>query len=174
MLVLSRYRGEQILFGDGILVTVIDIRGNMVRLAINAPSLIEVHRQEVCDNILDKRSIAAAVAVKGWSLQPTLQPIPMNFGLCLWRYIDESVTVGSDILITVVDIRGDKVRLGIAAPSEVSVHRREVYESIQAELQLGIRKKEVAAKLAPHQQNTRRSGHGECSVPPQCPEERSQ
>ena len=41
--------------------------------------------------------------------------------------------VGDDIEITVVDVRGDKVRLGINAPSEVPVHRKEVYEKIKLE-----------------------------------------
>jgi len=41
--------------------------------------------------------------------------------------------IGDDIEITVVDIRGDKIRLGIAAPSRIAVHRKEVYESIRLE-----------------------------------------
>jgi len=41
--------------------------------------------------------------------------------------------IGDNIIITVVDIRGDKVRLGIEAPSEVPVHRKEVYEAIKRE-----------------------------------------
>jgi len=41
--------------------------------------------------------------------------------------------IGDDIEITVVDIRGDKVRLGISAPSSVPVHRKEVYEAIKRE-----------------------------------------
>jgi carbon storage regulator len=53
--------------------------------------------------------------------------------LVLSRHRDESIIVGDDIIITVVDIRGDKVRLGIAAPIEISVHRQEVYEAIQRE-----------------------------------------
>lgn len=53
--------------------------------------------------------------------------------LVLSRHRDESIIIGDDIVITVVDIRGDKVRLGIAAPIEVSVHRQEVYEAIQRE-----------------------------------------
>ncbi len=53
--------------------------------------------------------------------------------LVLSRQRDESIIIGDNIVITVVDIRGDKVRLGIEAPKEVSVHRQEVYEAIQRE-----------------------------------------
>ena len=53
--------------------------------------------------------------------------------LVLSRQKDESIVIGDDIEITVVDIRGDKVRLGIAAPTEIPVHRKEVYEAIQRE-----------------------------------------
>lgn len=51
--------------------------------------------------------------------------------LVLSRYRDESIIIGNDIVITVVDIRGDKVRLGISAPTAISVHREEVYNAIQ-------------------------------------------
>jgi carbon storage regulator len=53
--------------------------------------------------------------------------------LVLSRQRDETIMIGDDIEITVVDIRGDKVRLGINAPREVQVHRKEVYEAIRAE-----------------------------------------
>ena len=53
--------------------------------------------------------------------------------LVLSRHIDESLIIGNDIEIVVVEIRGDKVRLGVQAPREVSVHRREVYDAIQRE-----------------------------------------
>ncbi len=55
--------------------------------------------------------------------------------LVLSRQRDESIVIGDNIVVTVVDVRGDKVRLGIEAPREVSVHRREVYEAIQRENQ---------------------------------------
>ena len=55
--------------------------------------------------------------------------------LVLSRQRDESIIIGDNIVITVVDVRGDKVRLGIDAPREVSVHRREIYEAIQRENQ---------------------------------------
>jgi carbon storage regulator len=53
--------------------------------------------------------------------------------LVLSRQKDESIIIGDDIEITIVDVRGDKVRLGINAPREISVHRKEIYEAIQRE-----------------------------------------
>lgn len=53
--------------------------------------------------------------------------------LVLSRQRDESLIIGNNIVITVVDIRGDKVRLGISAPTDISVHRKEVFEAIQRE-----------------------------------------
>lgn len=53
--------------------------------------------------------------------------------LVLSRQRDESIMIGDNIVITIVDIRGDKVRLGIEAPTEIPVHRQEVYEAIQRE-----------------------------------------
>lgn len=53
--------------------------------------------------------------------------------LVLSRHRDESIMIGDDIVVTIVDIRGDKVRLGIEAPSAIPVHRQEVYEAIQRE-----------------------------------------
>lgn len=53
--------------------------------------------------------------------------------LVLSRQRDESIMIGDNVVITVVDIRGDKVRLGIQAPGEIPVHRREVYEAIKRE-----------------------------------------
>lgn len=59
--------------------------------------------------------------------------------LVLSRQKDESIMVGDDVEITIVDVRGDKVRLGISAPREIAVHRKEVFEAI---------KREEAEKLA--------------------------
>jgi len=55
--------------------------------------------------------------------------------LVLTRQRDDSIMIGDDIEVRVVDIRGDKVRLGITAPRSVSVHRREIYEQIRDENQ---------------------------------------
>ncbi len=53
--------------------------------------------------------------------------------LVLSRQKDESIVIGDDVEITIVDIRGNKVRLGITAPKNITVHRREVYDAIQRE-----------------------------------------
>jgi len=50
--------------------------------------------------------------------------------LVLSRHRDESIMIGHNVMITVVDVRGDKVRLGIIAPQELPVHRKEVYEQV--------------------------------------------
>jgi len=51
--------------------------------------------------------------------------------LVLSRQRDESIMIGDDVEITIVDVRGGKVRLGIVAPKEIPVHRREIYDIIQ-------------------------------------------
>lgn len=52
--------------------------------------------------------------------------------LVLSRKKDERIIIGDTITVMVIEIRGDKVRLGISAPKEVSVHREEVYEAIKS------------------------------------------
>lgn len=51
--------------------------------------------------------------------------------LVLSRHKDEALMIGDNVKITVIDIRGDKVRLGIEAPMEISCHRQEVYDALQ-------------------------------------------
>ncbi len=53
--------------------------------------------------------------------------------LVLSRQKDESIMIGDEVEITIVDVRGDKVRLGITAPKSIAVHRREIYDAIQRE-----------------------------------------
>ncbi len=80
--------------------------------------------------------------------------------LVLSRQRDETIMIGDDIEITVVDIRGDKVRLGINAPSEIPVHRKEVYDAIQ-------RENKEAAKVKPEDMTdvagARKDRPGPCS-----------
>ncbi len=53
--------------------------------------------------------------------------------LILARRLNEQIVIGDDIRVSVVDIRGDQVKLGIEAPKSVKVYRQEVYEAIQEE-----------------------------------------
>ena len=50
--------------------------------------------------------------------------------LVLTRYKDETIYIGDDITVTIVDVRGDRVKLGVEAPQNISVHREEVYNEI--------------------------------------------
>lgn len=63
--------------------------------------------------------------------------------LVLSRHRNESIVINDDIVITVVDIRGDKVRIGIQAPASVPVHRQEVYQAIKRNLQTSNNPPEV-------------------------------
>jgi carbon storage regulator len=58
--------------------------------------------------------------------------------LILTRRLGETLTIGDDITVTVLDVRGAQVRLGIDAPPEVPVHREEIYQKIQREKEAGI------------------------------------
>ena len=82
--------------------------------------------------------------------------------LVLSRQRDESIIIGDNIVITVVDIRGDKVRLGIQAPTEIPVHRQEVYEAIQRESlrAQGLDPAEAAAASSkfPNRRNSKPAG----------------
>ncbi|MGC8552934.1 MAG: carbon storage regulator CsrA [Phycisphaerae bacterium] len=69
--------------------------------------------------------------------------------LVLSRQRDQSIMIGDNIEITIVDIRGDKVRLGINAPNTVPVHRKEVYQAIQRDRTNGTAKPADAANGAP-------------------------
>jgi len=53
--------------------------------------------------------------------------------LVLSRQRDQTIMIGDEIELTVVDIRGDKVRIGITAPARIAVHRKEVYDAIKRE-----------------------------------------
>ena len=66
--------------------------------------------------------------------------------LVLSRKKNESIVINNDITVTVVEIRGDKVRLGIVAPKSVPVHRQEVFDAIHGKTELNSSQTPVAAK----------------------------
>ena len=68
--------------------------------------------------------------------------------LVLSRQRDETIMIGDDIELTVVDIRGDKVRLGINAPTHIAVHRKEVYDAIRRENEQASRLNHCAVRTS--------------------------
>ena len=59
--------------------------------------------------------------------------------LVLSRQSDEAIIIGDNIRVTIVEVRGDKVRIGIEAPRDVTVHRQEMYDAIRREAEPGAR-----------------------------------
>jgi len=53
--------------------------------------------------------------------------------LILTRRVGETIMIGSDVSVTVLDVKGNQVRIGVAAPEDVSVHREEIYQRILQE-----------------------------------------
>ncbi|NQT02067.1 MAG: carbon storage regulator CsrA, partial [Planctomycetes bacterium] len=76
---------------------------------------------------------------------------------------DESIMIGDDVEIIIVDVRGDKVRLGITAPKSIPVHRREIYDAIQREKGQAIQREKGQKKEAQEE------SHGEQQENPQTP-----
>ena len=59
--------------------------------------------------------------------------------LVLSRQSDETIIIGDNIRVTIFEVRGDKVRIGIDAPRDVTVHRQEIYDAIRREAEPGVR-----------------------------------
>src|SRR3954469_19638560 len=76
--------------------------------------------------------VAGAVARRPAGSLHHPDPVRQAAMLVLSRKLRESIVIGEDIVITIVKLEGDQVRIGIAAPKAVPVHRREVYEAIAA------------------------------------------
>ncbi len=53
--------------------------------------------------------------------------------MILTRRVNEAVMVGNDVVVTILEVKGNQVRIGIVAPKDVSVHREEVFDRIQRE-----------------------------------------
>jgi len=66
--------------------------------------------------------------------------------LVLTRRVNESIVINDDVSVVVVEIRGDRVRLGIDAPKDVVVHRKEVYDVIKETIPESPTKKRTTAK----------------------------
>jgi carbon storage regulator len=124
MLVLSRRKDESIVIGKAIKLTVVEIRGDKMRLGIECPKAIPVHREEVVAAIgaspMDQTEFDALAN----------GALDSNLMLVLSRKMFEAVVIGGGVVrATVIEIRGDKVRLGIEVPRELPLHRAEVFGS---------------------------------------------
>ena len=80
--------------------------------------------------------------------------------MVLSRQRDESIMIGDNVEIIIVDVRGDKVRLGITAPKDIPVHRREIYDAIQ-------REKSEKKELEKQQEAEPRAEHEESQADPE-------
>jgi carbon storage regulator len=121
MLVMSRKKDDSIIINDDITITVVDIRPDKVRLGVEAPREVPVHRGEAYEVGAPPKSTANDDNKP--QRKPQMCVVP--------RRKNESIIINDDITIIVVDIREDKVRLGIEVPKEVPCHRKEVYDAIQ-------------------------------------------
>ena len=86
--------------------------------------------------------------------------------LVLSRKKNESIVINNDITIVVVEIRGDKVRLGVEAPKEVPVHRREVYEAIKRSEMAQQRTPPRRLEIRPPRIDVQRPVAGRARCPP--------
>lgn len=68
--------------------------------------------------------------------------------LVLTRKSNQSIIIGNDIEVTIVEVRGEQVRLGITAPKEIPIYRREIYEAISRGKQEGQKETDAAATNA--------------------------
>ncbi len=84
--------------------------------------------------------------------------------LVLSRLRNQKIMIGDDIEITVVDIRGDKVRLGITAPKRIPVHRKEVYEAIQRENQAASEMRLGDLPTSPNEDRIDEAGDGQATA----------
>ena len=118
MLVITRRKNESIAIDESLTVVVLDIHFDKVRLGISCPSELPVYRRET----LQSGEIGSFLSYGGDTSSMKVFSRKKNESLC----------IGSDITIMVVEIRGDKVRLGIEYPKEIIVHRKEVYDAIKS------------------------------------------
>ncbi len=127
-LVLTRHLGESIMIGEDVEVQVVGLKAGTVRLKFVAPRTVPVHRREVFDAI--KSGVEPSTPTP--QVAPVdSRPAKISGGLVLARLARQSVMIGEDVEIGVVEVRPSTVKLRIAAPRSVSVHRREVFDSLK-------------------------------------------
>ena len=127
-LVLTRHLDESIMIGEEVELQVVGIKSGTVRLKVVAPRSIPVHRREVFDAIRSSPAPQEVAPPAGPSIPRPGKP---QGGLVLTRSAQQSIMIGEDVEIAVVEIRPSTVKLKISAPRTVAVHRREVFDAIR-------------------------------------------
>jgi carbon storage regulator len=124
-LVLTRHLGESIVIGDEVEVHVVDIKPGTARLKVVAPRTVEVHRREVFDSIQAGEPRPSRPAPT-----PPANPRPGkgSGGLVLARSVHQSIMIGEDVEVSVVEVRPSTVKLKVVAPRSIKVDRREVHD----------------------------------------------
>lgn len=131
MLILSRFRNQKIKIEDIVTLNIMSVNNKgSVSIGIQAPRAVPVHREEVYSKVKESNSeeFVFSETIKKFS--------PQDVGsgyLILSRHKGQRIRICDDVVITVLDIRKGAVKLGIDAPENVSIHRQEVFEKIQAE-----------------------------------------
>jgi carbon storage regulator len=132
-LVLTRHPGESIMIGEDVEVQVVGLKSGTVRIKIVAPRSIAVHRREVFDAIQANPTHPEEAPA---ALESAMAPAPARpgkslGGLVLTRSVQQSIMIGEEVEIIVVEVRATTVKLKISAPRTVVVHRREVFDAIR-------------------------------------------
>jgi carbon storage regulator len=131
-LVLTRHLGESIMIGEEVEVEVVGLKSGTARLKIIAPRSIAVHRREVFDEIQSNPHPPRFADAETTGLaSPADRPSKPRGGLVLTRSAHQSIMIGDEVEIAVVEVRPSTVKIKIVAPRTVSVHRREVYDQIR-------------------------------------------
>jgi carbon storage regulator len=147
MIVFSRKKRERIAIGDleacHITVAVDEIAPDQVVLAVEAPSHVPILSLEEHALRFELEQGPYPQVPKNFEI--SIRPLPSEPGSAvaarrkqrISRQKDEKVMIGDFIVVMVVEIRGDKVRLGIEAPCQIAAYRKEVYEQILREREEG-------------------------------------
>jgi carbon storage regulator len=135
-LVLTRHIGQSIMIGNQVEVLITSAKAGVARLKFLAPRHVAIHRREVFEAIRDDEPAATATTMPAPVASPTpvssLRP-KVGGGLVLARSHGQSIMIGDEVELTVIEIRPSTVKLRVVAPKTVAVHRREVFDAIQGQ-----------------------------------------
>lgn len=127
-LAITRQADEEIVISDCIILRIVDIHGDKIRIAIEAPDEVAVDRAEIFHDKNMDNPYRPIVYVEDLRGKFQLPAEGQKGKLSLTRRAGEEIKIGADVTVRVYDIKGDKVRIAIDAPDRVPANRYEVYE----------------------------------------------